>query len=487
METVNSYEKDPIHRSTGENFSAESLEGVYKRHLQGAWVRSGASVFMWFYSLIAYNLRTFDSFAFTGVSSTVLYLILINPPTLWILKRIRQKKIVATLSLTIHGLEILGYTAIIYFAGGMGRAYLTLLYPALITYVGVMSPRHWPFIVTACCSLSLSGVIALEYFKLIPDTSLPFRYPIPYFRQFFEVGIMTGGFLVVAFISSYTSGLLRRGREKLKKQNADLREAGDKLEQARHILAEKNLALERAMEKAQDSDRKKSEFLANMSHELRTPLNHIIGFAELVADRAVGPLNATQVEYLNDVLGSSRHLLSLINDILDLSKVEAGKMNLEASEIPLERVLQDSLTMVKEKALKHRITLTPRFQEIPAAILADERKLKQILYNLLSNAVKFTPDGGRVELEARGMDGQGVEIVVSDNGIGLKESDLKRIFHPFEQVDGSAGRRYQGTGLGLSLTKRMVELHGGRIWAESEGLGRGSRVHIFFPINETMN
>ena len=131
----------------------------------------------------------------------------------------------------------------------MGRGYLTLLYPALITYVGVMSPRNWPFFVTACCSLSLSGLIALEYFKLIPDTSLPLRNSIPYSQQFLDILIMTAGFLVVAFISSYTSGLLRRGREKLKMQNADLREAGDKLEQARHTLAEKNLALERAMER----------------------------------------------------------------------------------------------------------------------------------------------------------------------------------------------------------------------------------------------
>ena len=221
-----------------------------------------------------------------------------------------------------------------------------------------------------------------------------------------------------------------------------------------------------------------------MSHELRTPLNHIIGFTELVADQAVGPLNATQEEYLNDVLGSSRHLLSLINDILDLTKIEAGKMALEVSEFAFSAMLKNSLVMIKEKALKHRIKLETRFFELPPTIWADERKLKQILYNLLSNAVKFTPDGGTVELEARRRDGQGVEIVVSDNGIGLEETDLERIFHPFEQVDNSAGRRYQGTGLGLSLTKRMVELHGGRIWAESEGRDRGSRLHIYFPIDE---
>jgi signal transduction histidine kinase len=472
----------PSHHSIGGNIPAKSLEGIYKRLLQGAWVRSGASVFMWFFGLIAYFFEMISRFAFIGVSITVLYLILINPPTLWILKRIRHKKFVALLSLCIHGLEIIGYTAIIYFAGGMGRGYLTLLYPALITYVGVMSPRHWPFIVTVCCSLTLSSVIVLEYFRLIPDTSLSLRNPIPYYQQFFDVAIMTGGFLVVAFISSYTSGLLRRGRQQLKEQNANLREAGSKLEQSRVSLLEKNLALEGAMERAQSSDRKKSEFLANMSHELRTPLNHIIGFTELVVDQAIGPLNATQEEYLNDVLTSSRHRLSLISDILDLSKVEAGKMNLEISKIPLEEVLRDSLSMVKEKALKHRITITPRFQGIPAQIRADERKLKQILYNLLSNAVKFTPDGGRVELEARGMDGRGVEIRVSDTGIGLAEADRERIFQPFEQGDNSASRKYQGSGLGISLTRKLVNLHGGRVWAERDGSGQGTVFHVILPV-----
>ena len=485
MDTANKYKKERLSPPTGGTLSAESLAGVYRRLLQGAWVRSGASVFMWVFGLIAYYQGMIGRFAFLGISASVLYLILINPPTLWILKGIRQKKIAAALSLGIHALEIFGYTAIIYFAGGMGRGYLTLLYAALITYVGVMSPRSWPFIITAACTLSLSGVIALEYYKLIPDTSLPLRHPISYSQQFLDVAIMTAGFLVVAFISSYTSGVLRRGRQEMRRQNEELRETRDRVEQARHTLAEKNLALERAMEKAQASDRKKSEFLANMSHELRTPLNHIIGFTELVADQAVGPVNAAQEDYLNDVLGSSRHLLSLINDILDLSKVEAGKMNLEAKEIALGSLLQDSFNMVKEKALKQHITLTPRFEAIPETIQADERKLKQILYNLLSNAVKFTPDGGRVELKARGLNGRGVEISVSDTGIGVPEADLERIFQPFEQGDNSAGRKYQGTGLGLSLTKRLVELHGGRIRAERRAEGSGAVFSFTIPLMPT--
>jgi PAS domain S-box-containing protein len=238
----------------------------------------------------------------------------------------------------------------------------------------------------------------------------------------------------------------------------------------------------RSKEVAEAANRAKSEFLANMSHELRTPLNHIIGFTEMVVDRTFGPLNDSQEEYLNDVLESSRHLLSLINGILDLSKVEAGKMELEASEIRLEDLLRESLNMVTENALKHSIALTSHFREIPATIRADERKIKQILYNLLSNAVKFTPDGGKVELKAQGLDGQVIRITVSDTGIGLTETDLERIFQPFEQADNSASRKYQGTGLGLSLAKQLVELHGGRIWATTKGKGSGADFHFTLPI-----
>ncbi len=264
----------------------------------------------------------------------------------------------------------------------------------------------------------------------------------------------------------------------------------------------------RAKEAAENASRAKSEFLANMSHELRTPLNHIIGFTELVVDKQFGDLNEKQGEYLNDALQSSRHLLSLINDILDLSKVEAGRLKLEVAEIHLRMLLEGSLSMVKEKAVKHRIRLSSDINGIPEAIQADERKLKQILYNLLSNAVKFTPDGGSVVLSARYLsfregqwstpDGQTVglpvdgddllmkgkgliDISVQDTGIGIKGEDLLRIFDPFEQVESSASRKYQGSGLGLSLTKRLVELHGGNIWAASGGEGKGSKFTFVIP------
>jgi signal transduction histidine kinase len=441
----------------------EKLEKIYRRHRQGAWVRSGASLFMWIFALPPYLAGMDDVYTFAGISLSVIYLILINPPTLWLMKRLQQKKHLEILALFIHALEVLGYTSIIYFAGGLSRSFLTLLYPALIAYVGIMAPGYWSFIMAGYCSLSFTGMITLEYFQVIPHTQMSSLVPWPLSRQMLDAGIISGCLLVTAFIVSFTSNLIRSGKENLR---------------------EKNQALEEAMEKALASDRMKSEFLANMSHELRTPLNHIIGFSELLADRHFGKLNTTQEEYLGDILQSSRHLLSLINDVLDLAKVEAGKMELECSEIPLQSILEGSLAMIKEKALKHRLQLSTAFRDIPPFFRADERKLKQILYNLLSNAVKFTPEGGTVHVEARGLNGQGVEITVHDSGIGLKEEDLERIFQPFEQGDNSTSRKYQGTGLGLTLTKRMVELHAGRIWVDSEGLGEGSAFHFTLPLIE---
>jgi signal transduction histidine kinase len=251
-----------------------------------------------------------------------------------------------------------------------------------------------------------------------------------------------------------------------------------------------------AKEEAEAASRTKSEFLANMSHELRTPLNHIIGFTDLVLSRSFGGLTAEQEEFLKDVLTSSRHLLSLINDVLDLSKVEAGKMALELSEVRIRELLEKSLVMVKEKALKLQLRLGVELDGVPELLALDERKIKQVVYNLLANAVKFTPAGGEVRLGAavRGSDqlpgcpiptqghARWLSVWVADTGIGLDPQDLTRIFDPFEQVEGSASRKFQGTGLGLALTRKMVELHSGAIWAESAGIGKGSTFRFAIPL-----
>jgi signal transduction histidine kinase len=243
-----------------------------------------------------------------------------------------------------------------------------------------------------------------------------------------------------------------------------------------------NVELGRLYYEVQTASRHKSEFLANMSHELRTPLNAIIGFSEVLLERMFGDLNAKQDEYLQDILSSGRHLLSLINDILDLSKIEAGRMELELGVFSLPEVLENSLTMVRERASSHAITLGLNVGPGLGPVEADERKVKQVLFNLLSNAVKFTPDGGRVEVTAHPA-GEAVAIAVRDTGIGIAPEDQERIFDEFRQVSGDTGKQ-EGTGLGLALTRRFVELHGGSIRVESR-VGEGSTFTVTLPLRRS--
>jgi GAF domain-containing protein len=228
------------------------------------------------------------------------------------------------------------------------------------------------------------------------------------------------------------------------------------------------------------ASRHKSEFLANMSHELRTPLNAITGFSEVLLERMFGEINPKQTEYLQDILSSGRHLLSLINDILDLSKIEAGRMELTLATFHLPLALENALTLVKERAARHGIALDVDVNPTLGEFVGDERKIKQILLNLLSNAVKFTPEGGRIGVKAALAAGA-VEIAVSDTGIGIAPKDQEAIFEEFRQVGGDEVRKVEGTGLGLTLTKKFVEMHGGRIWVESD-VGKGSTFRFTLPL-----
>jgi signal transduction histidine kinase len=237
-------------------------------------------------------------------------------------------------------------------------------------------------------------------------------------------------------------------------------------------LADKSRQLEVA-------SRHKSEFLANMSHELRTPLNAIIGFSEALTERMFGDLNEKQDEYLKDIYASGHHLLSLINDILDLSKIEAGRMELELTDFDLPQAILDALTLVRERAGRRGLALHQVIDERLGQIRGDERKIKQVLLNLLSNALKFTSEGGRVEVRARPVDGM-AEISVTDTGIGIAAEDQMAVFEEFRQV-GTAAKKVEGTGLGLALSRKFVELHGGRIWVKSQ-LGRGSTFTFTVPL-----
>jgi signal transduction histidine kinase len=251
------------------------------------------------------------------------------------------------------------------------------------------------------------------------------------------------------------------------------------------VLAIQNARLFREIEdksrQIEAANRHKSEFLANMSHELRTPLNAIIGFSEVLQEKLFGELNEKQAEYTDDILSSGRHLLSLINEILDLSKVEAGRMELELAAFDLPLAIDNARTFVRERATRHGIALDVTVDKRLGDFVGDERKIKQILLNLLSNAVKFTPEGGRIGINARQTDGA-VEISVSDTGIGIAPVDQARIFEEFRQVGADYAHKVEGTGLGLTLAKKFVELHGGRIWVESE-VGKGSKFTFTLPIN----
>jgi signal transduction histidine kinase len=225
----------------------------------------------------------------------------------------------------------------------------------------------------------------------------------------------------------------------------------------------------------------KSEFLANMSHELRTPLNAIIGFSEVLSERMFGELNEKQDEYLKDIHASGQHLLSLINDILDLSKIEAGRMELELSDFDLPMTIDNALMLIRERAARRSIELLRSVDERLGQVQADERKIRQVLLNLLSNAIKFTPEGGRIDVGAKPVNGS-VEVSVSDTGVGIAPEDQEAVFEEFKQV-GTADKKVEGTGLGLALSRKFIELHGGKIWVKS-GLGVGSTFTFSLPLRK---
>ena len=238
--------------------------------------------------------------------------------------------------------------------------------------------------------------------------------------------------------------------------------------------------LERKTRELEVASQHKSEFLASMSHELRTPLNAVIGFSDVLLDRMFGELNERQDEYIRDIRDSGRHLLELINEILDLSKVEAGQMELDLDPVSLADLIEHGVAMVRERAARHEISLERDVDPMLGTAQGDERKLKQVILNLLSNAVKFTPDGGSVTLEARRV-GDEAQVSVRDTGIGIAEEEQDRIFEAFQRGGRAARTSTEGTGLGLTLSKRIVDLHGGRLWMESE-LGVGSTFSFAIPL-----
>jgi signal transduction histidine kinase len=240
-----------------------------------------------------------------------------------------------------------------------------------------------------------------------------------------------------------------------------------------------NDELSRLYRELETTSQHKSDFLANMSHELRTPMNAIIGFSQVLREGLVGDVNAKQAEYLDDILSSGNHLLALINDVLDLSKVEAGQVELQVAPFSLQDALERGVSMVREQATTEGVQVTLQKNGGLDVVSGDERRIRQVIFNLLSNAVKFTPEGGQVDVSAARVDGE-MRVSVADSGPGIAAEDLDRIFGEFQQTEAGARQR-EGTGLGLALSKRFVEMHGGRIWCESE-VGKGSTFEFTLPV-----
>ncbi|MFZ3089642.1 MAG: HAMP domain-containing sensor histidine kinase [Nitrospirota bacterium] len=250
------------------------------------------------------------------------------------------------------------------------------------------------------------------------------------------------------------------------------------------LVEEKSGELEAALLEAETASRAKTEFLANVSHELRTPLNSIIGFSDLLRERSFGELNKKQEGFVNHIHSSGEQLLNLINGILDLSRIESGRVALRLDKIELANTIKDILQMFKERAISNNIEITIEIEKEIKDIEADEQKIKQVLSCLLSNAIKFTPAGGSIHIRAQAPQADFVEVSVEDTGIGIKSEDIPKLFKPFSQLESVYTKTTKGTGLGLAFAKKLVELHGGRIWVESE-YGKGSKFIFTIPVQQT--
>lgn len=247
-----------------------------------------------------------------------------------------------------------------------------------------------------------------------------------------------------------------------------------------------NWELKKTAMKLESANKAKSEFLANMSHELRTPLNAIIGFSEVLKEETFGKLQRKQKDYVTDIYESGKHLLLLINEILDLSKVEAGKLELELAEVDIKLLLQNIMAFVKEKAIKNKLVLHSEISDDVGVMCVDKRKVKQVMYNLLSNALKFTPPGGTISLKAHISEHNELVVEVKDTGIGIDDKEKHKVFSAFEQIDSAYSRKFSGTGLGMPLSKKLIELHGGNLWFESAGKNIGTTFYFTLPfINRT--
>lgn len=457
---------------------------LFRRHVQGALVRSGASMFMWVCALVAFLEGHLRKDQITGVSVSVLFLIMMNPPALWLLKRIVRVNLSRVLSLFINISEIVGYTSIIYFLGGIEATYLIPIYSLLIMYVGVVAPRKLPFIVAGICSIAFALVVVLEYLGFLPGRYHAMGLYFPWKNQFDILFVIAALLFMGAFIASYTGTLLKESREKLIRQNAELIQAKEAAEKARDELeqrvkertSELVIANEQLHQKTGDlvrSNKELEQFAYVASHDLREPLRMVTCYVQLLSERYKDRLDQDANVFINFATDGASRMYQLINDLLDYSRV--GTRGNPFELVDCEQVFDKSINNLKMVVEESGAEVT--HDPLPKTV-ADFSQLEQLFQNLIGNGIKFhREESPRVHVSAMSNANHWV-FSVRDNGIGVDPAYKDRIFVIFQRLHASD--KYPGTGIGLAICKKIVERHGGSIWVESEP-GKGATFFFTLP------